>query len=188
MVPVFPFPRKRTGRMFVFFLCLFGCLVLPELVAVADDGWYSSRDTSIFRVIDDLRIGLYKIVKVILILSSGFSLVMLAMAIMNGERESMRRFGMWCIGLVLGVIIISVLTKLNIASSYDSRTLGGHVDRFGDVFSVVKGIVSILLNIVCVTTVVSKIIQVMNGEKEGGHQLFRWFAVSIIGQGFISIL
>ena len=52
----------------------------------------------------------------------------------------------------------------------------------------IKDILMVLLNIVSIVTVVSKVLQVINGEKEGTRQLFRWFVVSIFGQILLTVI
>ena len=51
-----------------------------------------------------------------------------------------------------------------------------------------KSLMQILLIIVSMICVVRKVIQLINGEKEGGRELFKWFAVSTVGIALIGLI
>lgn len=171
--------RSDTGRAFLPFLCLLVFFFISESSAFAA-GNDSEGYGSFFELVSDFQSNLISLTKVIIFLSAGFSLMMLGWAIMSGERESLKRFGVWTIGLVIGFAVLSFLgrvtPKSDVMNAENFNTLRGSVFSF----------ISILLNIVCIITVAGRVIQIINGEKEGGRQLFKWFVVTVIGFTLLS--
>ncbi len=171
--------RCDTGRAFLPFLCLLVFLFISESSVFAA-GSDSEGYGSFFELVSDFQSKLIFLTKIIIILSGGFSLTMLGWAVMSGEKESLKRFGVWVIGLIIGFAVLSFLGRVtpdsDVQNAQNFNTLRGFVFSF----------ISILLNIVCIITVAGRVIQIINGEKEGGRQLFKWFVVTVIGFTLLS--
>ena len=124
-----------------------------------------------------VRNALFKILKGILILAGAGSLAFSIYNLMEGNREAAKRLGIWFVGLLIGFIIISIFKNLGASTAAGSLQAGG----FASTKYTVKSTIEAVLIIVCMVTSVRGVITVINGEQGGSRQLFKWFAVSLIG-------
>ena len=173
-----------TGRLLPVALLLFAFFLSETFAFAQDEEWTVGETGSLSGILSGFRHGIAKISQIILVLGAAFSGVMVAMAVMSGEQQSMKRFGIWLIGCVIGVILINIMEKAGLTASDGNLDAGA----FSYYKRMIKDILMVLLNIVSIVPVVSKVLQVINGEKEGTRQLFRWFVVSIFGQILLTVI
>ena len=160
-------------------------LFLTCLPAFADDGWYSSSGSSFVDVVENIRTGIGRILKIILLIGSAGALAFAVYNMMEGEPQGAKRFMIWMVGLLIGFVFIHVLGTMATPSGTGSAAKAG---SFSELKYTVKNILMILLAIVAMVTVIQKVFQLINGEKEGGRQLFKWFSVSTAGFAILSVI
>lgn len=148
-------------------------------VLAQDSGWYSSTGNGFVTVVSQIRTGMVGVLKAVLILGSAGALFFAVYNVMEGEPQGAKRFIIWMVGLLIGFIVVQAFGTGNL-----SRMSSGGLDAgsFGDFKIAIRDILVILLAIVSMVTVVQKVFQLINGEKEGGRQIFKWFVVSLVGQ------
>ena len=168
-----------SALVLVFLFISEGFLFAQTGGAFADAG-----DGGLAGMISGARGVLYKLLKIIIVLSAGFALVMVGLAVVNGEKESLRRFGTWAVGLTLAFSVLSVLENLSIDIK-GGLLEPGSFDKF---YFTVKNIASSMLIIVAMITCIEPIIKVIQGEKEGGRNVLKWFLVATFGITLLSVL
>ena len=161
--------------------CMFGCAT--AFASEISDDWYNS-DVSLAGVIETSRVWLTSICKIILLLASIGAAGFMIFNIIEGSPEAAKRIGMWLGGLLIGMTVLTVFGNVGLSSGGEGLSAG----EFSSLKSMVRSTLMAILSVVSIVTVVQKVIQLINGEKEGGRGLFKWFLVSIIGQIFLGLL
>ena len=160
--------------------------IVSSVDCFAEAGWYEKTGESFVNVVNRLRSGISAVARVLMLIGSAGALVFAIINLMEGEREGAKRFMIWLVGLLIGFIAISILKDGPILPNRDvSNGAGSGVSSF---ISPMRSLMSVLLYIVAIITVVSKVFQVINGEKDGGRQLFKWFVVTLVGMVLLNVL
>lgn len=171
----------KTAR-FVFVLAFLVCGSL-QMYAAGGGQWWGSGDTdSLTLIIYSVRNSLLTICKVVMIIGSLSALALAVMNWMEGDSSAAKRFAIWLAGLLVGFVLLNAVQWVG----KDAGATGA--GAFYSVSVTVKSVLIALLSIVQLVTVVQKVFQVIHGEKEGGRQLFKWFAVSLAGQIMLSAI
>ena len=170
---------NRTGSMLIFSVLLLMCLSSQDVFA---QSWFEADSGGLATLIDNVRHALMKLCKVILLIGSGGAFFFAVYNLIEGDNQGAKRFGIWLLGLLIGFLVLQSFG--NLAVEADAGKLGD----FANVKMTVKSVLISLLCIVAMVTVVQKVFQLINGEKEGGRQLFKWFAVSLVGFTLLNII
>ncbi len=169
-----------TGGMYILSVLVLFCLFSTDLFA--QESWYEGNSGGLAGIIDSVRGALVATCKVILLLGSGGALFFAIYNIIDGDTQGAKRFGIWLVGLLIGFIVLQVLGNATVSAN------SGRLSDFAGVKMTVKSVLMSLLCVVSMVTVVQKVFQLINGEKEGGRQLFKWFAVSLVGFVLLNII
>ena len=146
--------------------------------------WYEDTGGSFVGLVQGSIQAVSRLCRVILIIAGAGSLFFAIMSMVNGDQEGAKRFFIWLAGLAIGFGILSVLGRVGPGGGDGALDAG----PFSGFKGTVKSLMQILLLIVSMTSVVRKAIQLIHGEKEGGRELFKWFAVSLVGFTFLSLI
>lgn len=174
-----PMSNQETGlfrAVRILFLTVLGLFLFSCFDAAAQ--WYDDTGRGLVNVVLNVRLSMTKVLKVILLLGSSGALFFTVYSIMDGDQQGVKRFAVWLVGLVLGFVLINVLGNVNTPEDFSNSASAG---SFSSIKNTLKSVLSILLMVVSMVTVVQKVFQLINGEKEGGRQIFKWFVVSIVG-------
>ena len=174
----------RRTVMFSALVLVFLFISEGPLFAQTGGSFADTSDGGLTGMISSVRGGLFSVLKIIIVLSAGFALVMVGLAVVNGEKESLRRFGTWAIGLTLAFSILTALQHIPINSGGGFLAAGS----FSGFYSTVKNLALSMLIIVAMITCVEPVIKVIQGEKEGGRHVFKWFLVATLGISLLSVL
>lgn len=166
-------------------LSVIGLLLFVPQEAFALGGWYEDTGASFVSFVAGTLSAFKSICQVILVIAGAGSLFFAIMSIVNGDSEGAKRFFIWLAGLAIGFALVSVMGGVKAGGG-----AGGVADAgaFSSFKGTVKSLMQILLIIVSMICVVRKVIQLINGEKEGGRELFKWFAVSTVGIALIGLI
>ena len=170
----------RTGSMVM--LSVLFLLLASSQDLFAQGSWYEDTGGGFTGIIDRIRTALVGTCRVILLIGSGGALFFAIYNIIDGDTQGAKRFGIWLVGLLIGFIVLRVLGNVQMTAKT------GSLSDFASVKYTVKSLLLSLLCVVSMVTVIQKVFQLINGEKEGGRQLFKWFAVSIVGFTLLNIL
>lgn len=181
---MFKVPSLNRGRVLIFIIALLTVFLFSSTdVLAAGDKWYDYDGLhGLNAVLGGIGQAVSNFLKVILVLGAGGAAVFAVIEIMNGDQASAKRFFVWFAGTVLGFIILSVLDRMGFAVMPGSKA----PDGFSPYYDGLKMLMRTALLIVMSVTCIQKIIMVVNGEKEGSRNLFKWFVVSLIGLVLIS--
>lgn len=169
----------------VYVLSVIALLLLVSQEAFALGGWYEDTGASFVSFVAGTLSAFKRICQVVLVIAGAGSLFFAIMSMLNGDSEGAKRFFIWLAGLAIGFALVSVMGGMKAGGGG-----GGVADAgaFSDFKVTVKSLMQILLIIVSMICVVRKVIQLINGEKEGGRELFKWFAVSTVGFALIGLM
>jgi len=170
------------GAVRVLFLSALGFFVFSCLDTFAFQ-WYESSGNGLVNIFGTTQRVLTRVLQLILILGASGALFFAVYNLMEGDPQGAKRFAIWFVGLAIGLLVVYIFGKANM--SYGSGQSAG---SFSSLKAALKSVLGSMLIMVSMITVVQKVFQVVNGEKEGGRQLFKWFVVSVVGQMLISII
>lgn len=166
---------------------VFSCLVLAAHPSqaqafVAEPG--SGGGGGLASMVVGLTESVVKLLRVFLGLGALISVVTVAFKIMGGDREALRRYAWWIIGLAYGEIMLTVLSKLvgNVSAGMTSA------GDFAAYHMEVKGVVVALLCFVCMITLVKGLYAVMRGHRESVQTTFGWTLSTVVLMTVISVI
>lgn len=171
----------KGGTARILFLTVLALFLFSSVDGFAQS-WYENAGGGLSGIIDGLRNVLMKFCKAVLLLGSGGALVFAIYNIIDGDSQGAKRFMIWLFGLLLGFVLLQLLGNATVSAS------AGKMSDFAGVKGTVKSLLMSLLCVVSMVTVVQKVFQLINGEKEGGRQLFKWFAVSLVGFALMNVI
>ena len=167
--------------------CLLSVILLMFVFcedAFAESGWLDDSGSSFVGVVSGLLHAFTLLCKGVLLIAGIGALFFAIMSMLNGEQAGAKRFFIWLAGLAIGFAIVSVLGNVKVSGGRGVADAGA----FTVFKQTVKSLVQVLMIVVSMVCVVKKVIQLINGEKEGGRELFKWFAVSVVGFALIGVI
>ena len=174
-----------TVLLVAFFSLVPDCLA-QDAVTRYEEFYGAGSESGPVTVLLNVRSGLYKTARAILLIAGLTTLLLATVNMMQGDSSSAKRMFLWGIGLALGLALLSIV------STHGSYSASGRaLSRSGDFSSikmVVGSVLSIILSLVSMVTLTVVSIHVMKGERDGIEKFIKWLVVSVIGMALLNIV
>ncbi len=178
----------------VLFLCTAAAAYANNGVLLIQGDWYNNysqgaglnSNADPRALINNARSSLYNLLRIVLGLGAMVSLIVVIYQLMGGQPESAKKLMSYVVILALGFIFLSVVSQFGVVQGADIYSDHNANGGFGHEYTVAKGVLSILLSIVCMVTLVVTVIQVISGEQDGARKALRWVAISSAGVALLS--
>ena len=169
-------------------------LLVPEVASATEFNSLSKYEEvygvdsvkTVADVLRNVRVGLFKALRLLLLIASLAMLVLTAINVMQGDSGAAKRLFMWAIGLAIGLALLSIVANHGTYAPVDkaltrANSFSGIKQTVGDAMQVALSIVSMIMLVV-----VS--IHVMRGEKDGFEKLLKWLIASVLGITLLNII
>lgn len=140
----------------------------------------SSGSTDVANILINIRVFLVRFLTVILGIASLSTLTLAAYNMFTGESSGAKRFFMWGIALVVGLVVLSVIAKMN--------TSAVSTEGFAGLQGSIAEVLEITLSMICMVTLVVVAVHIMNGERDGFQKFFRWLSISGVGLVLMEVI